>query len=117
MSVREMVEPFQAEMASPGLLPGRAREILIQLTALYGNCLEDVREADHAYSIILLKFLDSDEAANRAKIRAQTSLEYLRKTEADNTLKVVLELPEQMEEELVNKGRISKVGPVERRIQ
>ena len=91
MSVRELVESLQAEMAAPGLLPSRAREILIQLTSLYGNVLEDVRAADHAYAIVLLKFLDSNEAANRAKIRAQTSLEYLKKTEAENTLKSVLE--------------------------
>ena len=91
MTVRDMVAAFQVEMAAPGLLPMRAREILIQLTALYGNVLEDVREADHAYAIVLLKFLDSDEAASRAKIRAQTSLEYLRKVESENTLKSVLE--------------------------
>lgn len=91
MTVRDQIAAYQTEMAGDGLLPGRAREILIQLTALYGYCLTEQRDADHAYAIVLLKFLDSDEAANRAKIRAQTSLEYLRKTEADNTLKVVLE--------------------------
>ena len=90
-TVRDMVDAFQVEMAAPGLLPARAREILIQLTALYGNCLEDQRRADHAYSIVLLKFLDSNEAANRAKIRAQTSVEYLEKIAAENILKSVLE--------------------------
>lgn len=91
MSVREMVKAIQTEMRKDDLPPSRAREMLVQLSSLYGNCLDEVREADHAYSVVLLRFLDADEAANRAKIRAETSLEYLRKREADNTLKLVLE--------------------------
>ena len=91
MSVRDMVKAAQLEMRKDDLPPSRARELLVQLSSLYGNCLDEVREADHAYAVILLKFLDSDEAASRAKIRAETSLEYLRKTEASNTLKLVLE--------------------------
>lgn len=90
MTVREMVEERTAEMAGD-LPPSRAREILIQLTALYGNCLDEAKEADHAYSVVYSRFLDADEAANRAKIRAETTLEYVRKVEAANTLKLVLE--------------------------
>lgn len=91
MSVREMVKAIQVEMRRDDLPPVRARELLVQLSSLYGNCLEETRDADHAYNVVLLRFLDADEAANRAKIRAETSLEYLRKREADNTLKLVLE--------------------------
>ena len=90
MSVREQVAAFQAEMLSD-LTPVRAREILVHLTALYGYCLKEVREADHAYAVVLLRFLDADEAASRAKIRAETSLEYLRKREAHDTTVIVLE--------------------------
>lgn len=91
MTVREMVKAFQAEMRAPNLLPGRAREILVQLSSLYGNCLDEGREADHGYAVVLLRFLDADEAASRAKIRAETSLEYLRKREASDTTELVLE--------------------------
>lgn len=73
------------------LPPARAREILVQLTSLYGNCLQEQREADHAYAVVLLRFLDASEAASRAKIRAETSLEYLRKREAHDTTELVLE--------------------------
>lgn len=90
MSVRERIAAFQREMAGD-LVPARAREILVQLSALYGNCLAEVREADHAYAVVLMRFLDADEAASRAKIRAETSLEYLRKREAHDTTEVVLE--------------------------
>jgi hypothetical protein len=92
VSVREMLKAAQAEMRRDDLPPGRARDLLVQLSALYGNCLDEVREADHAYAVVLLRFLDADEAASRAKIRAETSLEYLRKREADNALKLILEL-------------------------
>lgn len=85
-----MVRGFKTEMLGD-LPPSRATEILVQLTALYGNCMDESRAADHAYAVVLLRFLDADEAANRAKIRAETSPEYLRKREADNTIKLVLE--------------------------
>jgi len=85
-----MIKGMQSEMRSD-LVPVRAREILVQLSSLYGNCLEEARIADHAYAVVLLRFLESDEAASRAKIRAETSLEYLRKREAHNTTEVVLE--------------------------
>jgi hypothetical protein len=91
MTVREMIKAAQLEMRRDDLPPSRAREMLVQLTSLYGNCMDEVRESDHAYAVVLLRFLDADEAASRAKIRAETSLEYLRKREADNTLKLVLE--------------------------
>lgn len=90
MSVREQIAAYQTELLQD-LVPVRAREILVQLTALYGFCLKEVREADHAYAVVLLRFLDADEAASRAKIRAETSLEYLRKREANDTTEVVLE--------------------------
>lgn len=90
MNVREQVAAFQAELIDD-LPPARAREVLVKLTALYGYCLKEVREADHAYAVVLLRFLDADEAASRAKIRAETSLEYLRKREAHDTTEIVLE--------------------------
>lgn len=90
MSVRDLIAKAQREMRDD-LPPQRAREILVQLTSLYGNCLQEAREADHAYAVVLLRFLDADEAASRAKIRAETSLEYRRKREAHDTTEIVLE--------------------------
>ena len=74
------------------LLPDRAADMLIRLTALMGNCNDEIREADHAYSVVLLQFLDADEAANRARIRAETSLQFIRKREARDTKELVIEL-------------------------
>lgn len=90
MNVRDRIEGFMREMVDD-LAPVRAREILVQLTGLYGLCMKDVREADHAYAVVLLRFLDANEAASRAKIRAETSLEFLRKREANDMTELVLE--------------------------
>lgn len=93
MTVRDLVKQMQQEVRdTPDLLPDRAADILTKLTALIGNVNDEIREADHAYSLVLLQFLDADEAANRAKIRAETSLQFVRKREARDTKELVLEL-------------------------
>lgn len=93
MSVRELIKAMQQEVRDTAdLLPDRAAQLLMKLTALIGNCNDEIREADHAYSVVLLQFLDADEAANRARIRAETSLPFLRKQEARATKELVIEL-------------------------
>lgn len=92
MSVRELIASFQREIRDSDLQPDRAAELLVKLTALMGNCNDEIRLADHGYSIVLLRFLEADEAANRAKIRAETSLEYLRRQEARATKELVVEM-------------------------
>jgi hypothetical protein len=74
------------------LQPSRAAELLTKLTALLGNCNDEIREADHAYAVVLLQFLDANEAANRARIRAETSMPFVRKREARDTKELVIEL-------------------------
>lgn len=90
--MRERVRSIQAELAKGALEPDAAREHLIQLTALLGNCLQEIREADAAYAHVLLSHLDSSEKANRAKIRAETTHEYRRKQEARDTRTLVEEM-------------------------
>lgn len=90
MTVREMVADAQDQMLHD-LTPVQARELLVKLTSLLGNVLRECTAADHAYAVVLLRFLEADEAANRSKIRAETSLEYLRKQEAQVTKTMVTE--------------------------
>ena len=93
MSVRDLIKAMQVEIRDTAdLLPSRAAELLTKLTALVGNCNDEIREADHAYAVVLLQFLDADEAANRARIRAETSMPYLRKRKARDTKELVIEL-------------------------
>lgn len=83
---------MQREIRDTDLQPDRAAELLVKLTALMGNTNDEIRQADQDYAMVLLKHLDGEEAANRAKIRAEISPEYQRKREARDTKELVVEL-------------------------
>ncbi len=51
-----------------------------------------MREADAAFAVVLLAYLESEEAASRAKIRAEITPEYARKREARDTRELAIEL-------------------------
>jgi hypothetical protein len=93
MTVRDMIRAIQREIRDDAdLQPDRASELLNRLTALIGNCNDEIREADAVFAVVLLKHLESEEAANRAKIRAETTPEYQRKREAHHTKELAVEL-------------------------
>src|SRR4051812_24671936 len=93
MTIRGMVRLIQIEVRDqPDLQPDRAAELLNKLTALLGNMNDEIREADMAFAAVLLKHLESEEAASRAKIRAETTPEYSRKREARDTKELAVEL-------------------------
>lgn len=74
-SVRDMVRAIQTEFRDSDLQPSRAADLLMKTTALLGNCAAEIREADSAYAVVLLQYLEGEEAANRARIRAEISPE------------------------------------------
>lgn len=93
MSVRDMIRAIQREIRDTvDLQPDRAVELLNRLTALIGNCNDEIREADAAYAVVLLAHLESEEAANRARIRAETTPEFQRKREARDIKELAVEL-------------------------
>lgn len=92
ITVRLMVKAIQVEIRDSDLQPDRAADLLTQLAGLIGNCNDEIRQADVEYANHLLVCMASEEAANRAKIRAETSPEYLRKREARDTKELVKEL-------------------------
>lgn len=93
MTVRDMVRDIQREVMSPDdLTPERARQMRLTLTALLGNCNDEIRKADVEYAAVLLRCLDECETANRARIKAETTPEYQRKREARDTHELVQEL-------------------------
>ena len=105
MTVRDMVRAFQREIReTPDLLPDRAADILTQLCSLLGNCNDEIRAADAAFAAVLLQHLESEEKANRARIRAETSPEYQRKREARDTKELVVELVRSLKYYLRSKG-------------
>lgn len=92
-TVRGFIREIQVEIRETAdLQPDRAAELLTRLTSLIGNCNDEIREADAEYATVLLKHLESEEAANRAKIRAETTAEYSRKREARDTKELAVEL-------------------------
>jgi hypothetical protein len=93
MTIRDMVREAQKEIReTPDLLPERGAELLNRLSSLLGNILDEQRAADQAYNVVLLRHLESEEAASRAKIRAEITPEYQRKREARDTYVLAVEL-------------------------
>ena len=93
MTVREMVKEIQSEMRmAEDLQPDRGALLLMRLSSLLGNILDEILEAEYAYNVVLVERMNSEEAANRATIRAKTSPEYLRLQEAQNTKTLAIEL-------------------------
>ena len=93
LTVRELVKAYQREIQqTDDLLPDRAADLLMRLTALLGNCADEIREADAEYAVTLLHWLETEKKANRAKIRAEISPEYRRRQEARDTKELITEL-------------------------
>ncbi len=93
VTVRELVRGMQREIRETAdLQPERAAELLNRLAALLGNINDELREADAAFAVVLLGYLESEEAASRAKIRAEITPEYQRKREARDTKELAIEL-------------------------
>jgi hypothetical protein len=92
LTVRDRIAAIQKSLRDGSVTPALARESLVQLTALYGNVLEEQRDADHEYKLVLLGCLQSDEAANRARIRAEVTPQFQRARAAKDMEKLVIEL-------------------------
>ncbi len=92
MTVRDRVKTIQLGLRDGALTPDLARESLVMLTALLGNCHDESRVADHEYKLVLLGCLQGDEAANRARIRAEVTPQYQRAREAKDTADLVVEM-------------------------
>jgi hypothetical protein len=92
-TVRGLVRDIQREvLESADLQPDRAAELLNHLTALLGNCNDELRASDLEYKRVLLACLKTNEAANRARIEAETSPEYVRRQEAQHLKELTIEL-------------------------
>lgn len=91
-TVRERIKAIQKELRDGALSPDLARESLVMLTALLGNVHDEQRAADSAFKAVLLTCLNTHAKANRARIVAETSLEYDRAREAKDTAELVVEM-------------------------
>jgi hypothetical protein len=92
MSVRERIRTIQKALRDGDVTPELARESLMELTALLGNVHDEQRNADHEYKLVLLGCLQGDEAANRARIRAEVTPQYQRSREAKDMAELTTEM-------------------------
>lgn len=92
ISVRAMVAEAAADLVRGDLQPADLRALLGRLSGLLATCNTEIRHADAVYAQVLLERLNGEEAANRAKIRAQTSPEYARVREARDTKEACVEM-------------------------
>lgn len=92
MSVRELIADIQKELRPGDVQPARARELLMSLTSLYGNCLQEVTRTKQAYTAVLAQCLDDEKKANRAKIRAELSPEHEAWKAAETAETIALEM-------------------------
>jgi hypothetical protein len=74
--IKARVRAIEDHLADGAMSPVNAREFLVALTALGGVVVDEVRRAELRYNHVELAFLTSEEAANRAKMRARCSPEY-----------------------------------------
>jgi hypothetical protein len=91
-TVRDRVRQIQRSLRDEALTPAMTRDALITLTALLGNVLDESRAADAAYAQTLMNSYKREEKANRAKLMAETTPEYARSREAQDTEKLVVEM-------------------------
>lgn len=91
MTCRDLIAERSKEIRTGDLTPLRAGELLGELTSLLGTVLEEIREADMAFNRVLLTCLESETAANRAKVKAEVSPEFMRKRTARDTQIVLVE--------------------------
>lgn len=92
VSVREIVNQIKREILSGDLTPHRASELEQKLSALLGNIMDEARNADALYAEVLAKHMGEQTKANRARILAETSPEFLRKRAVKDTHTLATEL-------------------------
>lgn len=90
-SVRELVREVQGEMRGADLLPSRASDLLNKLTGILGSANTELRLAELDYKRDLRRCMERHEAANRARIDAETSPEYARYLEAKHVKEEIVE--------------------------
>lgn len=92
LSVRDLVNTIRNEVRTGDVQPARAADLAAQLSALLGNIAAEIRDADMVFNVVYARELDAEKKANRAKIRAELTPEYMRKREAHDLHMVAVEM-------------------------
>lgn len=91
MTIREQINGYRDELLKD-LQPDRASEILKEMSALMGNISDEILKNEVAYNKVLLECLKNEKSANKAKITADITEEYINLKTARNTEKNATEM-------------------------
>jgi len=91
-TIRERINNYQTEILKGDLQPDRAAIILNEISSLYGNILDRIKDTEMIYNRVLLNHLEEEQKANRAKIKAEITQEYQDLKDATNTEKVAIQM-------------------------
>ena len=92
LSIRDRIKVLQAQAITGAITPQQVRENLMLLAALLGAVLDEHREADAAYTRVVIRYIELGDPVNKAELRASISPEYARSREARDTEKLTLEM-------------------------
>ncbi len=90
-TIRELIAEYQNEIMRD-LTPDRIADILKEISALYGNILDRVKDTEMIYNKVLLTYLEAEKVANRATIKSKITQEYQDLKDATNTEKLALKM-------------------------
>jgi hypothetical protein len=110
VTVRSLLAGIQREVLDTDLQPDRAAELLTKLTALYANVLAEVTRREMAFNEVLLRQLDDNQPAAKAKIRAQATDEYDDLRQAKDAEKSTLQLIQSLKLVLRMKNEEMRLG-------
>lgn len=85
VSVRSIVNRIKQEILAGDLTPHKASALERTLTALLGNIMDEQRAADASYADVYAAMMREHGKANRAKVFAETSPEFIRKQAVKDT--------------------------------
>lgn len=92
MNVEELVLAFQEEFAGTSPTPERLAEAVVQLSALLGTINSYILTAEVVFNKKLLEELNTEKAANKARIKAETSGEWIAYRKLKNLREVTIEM-------------------------
>lgn len=82
-SIRELIRKRRQEIrATPDMLPDKAASLLMEMSALMGNCNDAILIADSNYAQKLVQLMSESKSVAEAKMKAEASPEWVSKYEA-----------------------------------
>lgn len=76
VTIRSLIDEIEAEARETDVTPTRASEMVVRLSSLYSNVLQEMGRRQFVYNRVLADAIEVTKAAARAKVRAQATNEY-----------------------------------------